>query len=173
VACSTFGILNVFIMATPRIYQAMAADGSFFASVARLSPRTRTPVVGIWIQMVWAVVLGLSGTYAKLLDYVVFGDWIFFGTIVSTLFVYRARDRRASLQGARAAGEAPRSPAAARAASSRFRVPAHPLLPGLFVLAACFVVYSSVMSNPRNAAYGTLLIAAGVPAFLWWRRSAA
>jgi APA family basic amino acid/polyamine antiporter len=34
------------------------------------------------------------------------------------------------------------------------------------------VVYSSVMSNPVNAAYGTVLIGAGVPAFLFWRRRA-
>jgi APA family basic amino acid/polyamine antiporter len=177
VACSTFGILNVFIMATPRIYQAMAADGAFFASVARLSPRTRTPAVGIWIQMVWAVVLALSGTYGKLLDYVVFGDWIFFGSIVATLLVYRARDRRGGGGGAPAAsspwdadGDAERD--AGTAPSGRFRAPAHPLLPTLFVVAATFVVYSSVVSNPRNALYGTLLIGAGVPAFLGWRQAA-
>lgn len=163
VACSTFGILNVFIMAAPRIYQAMAADGAFFASVARLSPRTRTPATGIWIQMVWAVLLALSGTYGQLLDWVVFGDWIFFGLIVATLFAYRARDAASSAAGA---------PAAAPEGAPRFRSPLYPLLPALFVAAAAFVVYSSVVSNPRNALWGTLLIAAGVPAFLAWRRAA-
>ncbi|MHB1192876.1 MAG: APC family permease [Longimicrobiales bacterium] len=159
VACSTFGILNVFIMAVPRIYQAMAADGVFFASVARLDPRTRTPTVGIWMQMAWAVVLVLSGTYGQLLDWVVFGDWIFFGAIAATLFVYRRRD-----VGSANAGH-PAAPARS------FRAPWHPLLPGLFVAAAAFVVVSSVVSNPRNALYGTLLIAAGVPAFLAWART--
>lgn len=152
IACSTFGILNVFIMTVPRVYQAMAADGVFLASVARLSPRTRTPTVGIWIQMAWAVVLTLSGTYGQLLDWVVFGDWIFFGMIVATLFVYRARD--------------PLSPPAHAAPS--FRAPWHPVLPILFVAAAVFVVISSVVSNPRNALYGTLLIGAGVPAYRGW-----
>jgi APA family basic amino acid/polyamine antiporter len=157
VACSTFGILNVFIMAAPRIYQAMAADGIFFESVARLSPRTRTPVVGIWIQMFWAVLLALSGSYAQLLDWVVFGDWIFFGLIVATLFVYRRRDPAAG-------------PAGPGGAPPAFRAPAYPLLPALFVVTAVFVVYSSVVSNPRNALYGSLLIGAGVPAFLGWAR---
>jgi APA family basic amino acid/polyamine antiporter len=186
VACSTFGILNVFIMAAPRIYQAMAADGIFFASVARLSPRTRTPVVGIWIQMVWAVLLALSGTYGQLLDWVVFGDWIFFGLIVATLFAYRARDARAKapatppgggVAGTPAAapaspGVAPATPPApsAVAGSRPFLAPWYPVLPGLFVVAAAFVVYSSVVSNPRNAVYGTLLIGAGIPAFLGWRK---
>lgn len=155
VACSTFGILNVFIMAAPRIYQAMAADGIFFSSVARLSPRTRTPVVGIWIQMVWAVGLALSGSYAQLLDWVVFGDWIFFGLIVATLFAYRRRD------GGSATG-------AIGGNAGTFRAPLYPLLPVLFVAAAVFVVVSSVVSNPRNALYGTLLIGAGVPAYLVW-----
>jgi len=153
VACSTFGILNVFIMAVPRVYQAMAADGVFFSSVARLSPRTRTPTVGIWIQMVWAVVLALSGSYAQLLDWVIFGDWIFFGAIVATLFVYRRREGGSANRGA-----------------PTFRAPWHPLLPALFVAAAVFVVISSIVSNPRNAVYGTLLIGAGVPAFLGWAR---
>jgi APA family basic amino acid/polyamine antiporter len=168
VACSTFGILNVFIMAVPRVYQAMAADGVFFASVARLSPRTRTPTVGIWIQMVWAVVLALSGSYAQLLDWVIFGDWIFFGAIVATLFVYRAREgRSANAAGPATSGSAKTS---SPATSGSFRAPAHPLLPALFVAAAAFVVVSSVVSNPRNAVYGTLLIGAGVPAFVGWAR---
>jgi basic amino acid/polyamine antiporter, APA family len=164
VACSTFGILNVFIMAVPRVYQAMAADGVFFASVARLSPRTRTPTVGIWIQMAWAVLLALSGSYAQLLDWVIFGDWIFFGAIVATLFVYRRRDGGPAMDppGGRV-GPAP---------AGSFRAPWHPLLPGLFVVAAAFVVVSSVVSNPKNAVYGTLLIGAGVPAFLAWVRRA-
>jgi APA family basic amino acid/polyamine antiporter len=154
VACSTFGILNVFIMAAPRIYQAMAADGIFFTSVARLNPRTRTPDVGIWMQALWAVALAMSGTYGQLLDWVVFGDWIFFGSIVATLFVYRARESRAGTTAE---------------SSARFRVPAHPFVPGLFVAAAIFVVVSSIVSNPRNALWGTLLIGAGGPAFALWR----
>lgn len=161
VACSTFGILNVFILAAPRIYQAMAADGLFFQSVARIDPRTRTPARGIWIQAGWAVILAMSGTYGQLLDWVVFGDWIFFGLIAATLFVYRARDRGAMAGGSAAVAATVRS----------FRAPAHPVVPALFVPAAAFVVFSSVASNPRNAVYGTLLILAGVPAFLWWGRA--
>jgi len=43
--------------------------------------------------------------------------------------------------------------------------------PALFVLSAIYVVVSSVGANPRNAAVGTLLIAAGIPVFLFWRGS--
>jgi APA family basic amino acid/polyamine antiporter len=173
VACSTFGILNIFILALPRIYRAMAQDGVFFEAVARLSPRTHTPVAGIWIQAVWSVVLALSGTYGQLLDWVVFGDWIFFALIVSTLFVYRRRDGRGVVLPAGAGPGADAAVSGADADRPRFRVPGHPLLPGLFTAAAAFVVVSSIVSNPRNAVYGTTLILAGIPVYLAWRRRSA
>ncbi|HSJ15918.1 MAG TPA: amino acid permease [Longimicrobiales bacterium] len=150
IAISTFGFLNLVILVSPRVYQAMAADGVFLPELARLHPRWRTPVLALLLQAGWAVLLTLSGTYGQLLDYVVFGDWIFFGLTAATLFVYRRRE--------------PDAP---------YRAPLHPVLPLLFVLAAAYVVISSVVSNPRNALVGTLLIALGVPVYGWARRRAA
>jgi len=49
------------------------------------------------------------------------------------------------------------------------RVPGYPWTPGLFVLAAAYVVASSVGANPRNAAIGTGLILLGVPLYYYWR----
>ena len=167
IAFSTFGFLNLVILVSPRVYQAMAADGVFFPRLARLHPRYRTPAAAIVFQGVWAILLTLSGTYGQLLDYVVFGDWIFFGLVVSTLFVYRRRGRPAA---------APPSPAgppagsgAEPAAAGGYRAWGYPWTPALFVLAALYVVASSVASNPRNAAIGALLLAVGVPVFLFWR----
>ena len=110
--------------------------------------------MGAGLQAGWACVLLLTGTYGQLLDYVVFGDWIFFGLVVVTLFVFRARARGAT-------GD-----------DVAFRTPGYPVVPGLFVAVAAFVVFSSIRSNPGNAAVGGLLIAAGVPVFLLWRRQA-
>ncbi len=161
IAFSTFGFLNLVILVSPRVYRTMAADGAFFPQLARLHPRYRTPSAAIVFQGGWAILLTLSGTYGQLLDYVVFGDWIFFGLVVSTLFVYRRRDSRA---GAVAAG----APAGASAAPG-YRTWGYPWTPALFVLAALYVVASSVASNPRNAAVGALLLALGVPVFLFWK----
>ena len=153
IAVSTFGFLNLVILVTPRVIQAMAADGLFFPRLARLHPRYRTPAAAIVFQGAWAIVLLQSGKYGDLLDYVVFGDWIFFALSAATLFVYRAREGR---------GEPAGDPA--------FRAPGHPVLPLLFIAAALYVVIGSVVSNPGNAARGVVLLALGVPVFLFWRR---
>jgi APA family basic amino acid/polyamine antiporter len=154
IAASAFGFLNLVILVSPRVYQAMADDGLFFRWAARLHPRWRTPTGALLFQAAWACALLLTGTYGQLLDYVVFGDWIFFGLVVATLFVFRARGRDAADD------------------DVAFRAPGYPVVPGLFVAVAAFVVFSSIRSNPRNAAIGGLLITAGVPVFLLWRRQA-
>ena len=139
---------------TPRVYQAMARDGLFFDAFARLHPRFRTPVAAL-------VCTGRLGRraacsrarYGELLDYVVFGDWIFFGLTAATLFYFRRRD------------------ALAGTAKPEFVAPAWQLSVILFVAAAIYVVAGSVMASPGNALRGAALILLGVPLYLWRRRA--
>lgn len=149
IAVSTFGFLNLAVLSAPRVYQAMAADGVFVGRAAKLGDRYHVPVTALLLQSGWAILLVASKTYGQLLDYVVFGDWIFFGLVGVTLFIYRGR---------RGAG------------ADTFRAPGHPFVPGFFVVAAAFAVVSTVASNPGNALLGGAIIAAGVPAYLLWRR---
>ena len=153
IAVSTFGFLNLVILVSPRVYRAMAQDGLFFPALARLHPRYRTPTGAIVFQGAWAVLLTLTGKYGDLLDYVVFGDWIFFGSTAATLFIFRARERR---------GPEPKA--------VRFRMPLYPLGPLVFILAALYVVAGSVVSNPGNAVRGSILIALGIPVYVYWER---
>jgi APA family basic amino acid/polyamine antiporter len=148
IAVSTFGFLNLVILVTPRVLQAMAADGVFFARLAELHPVYRTPTAAILALAGCAIVLTLTGTFGQLVDYVTFGDWIFFGLTVASLFIYRKRDPT----------------------STGFGVPGYPFTPALFVLAAAFVVYSAIRSNPTNALIGAGLIALGIPVYLYWSR---
>jgi len=161
IAVSTFGFLNLVILVTPRVLQAMAADGLFFQKLAVLHPRYHTPTFAIVALAVCAIILTLSGTFGQLVDYVTFGDWIFFGLTAAGLFVYRNRESGAGSQG--------REPPDSRLLAPSFRVPGYPVTPGVFVLAAAFVVASAIASNPKNAAIGAGLIALGIPAFLYWR----
>jgi APA family basic amino acid/polyamine antiporter len=151
IAISTFGFLNLVILVSPRVYQTMASDGLFFPSLARLHPRYRTPSGAIVFQGIWAVILTVTGRYGDLLDYVVFGDWIFFGATAATLFHFRTREK-----------------AGPERANIRFRMRGHPIGTTIFVLAAVYVVIGSVVSNPGNALKGTALILLGVPVFRWW-----
>jgi len=151
IVTSTVGFLGMVILMSARVYQAMAADGLFFRSMATLHPTMRTPVAALVGQGVVALALLLTGTYGQLLDYVVFADWIFFGSTAASLFVWRARDARNGTQ-------------------PSVRVPFHPFSTTLFIAAAIYVVIGSIMSNPGNAARGAALLALGVPVFMYWNR---
>jgi APA family basic amino acid/polyamine antiporter len=149
IVTSTVGFLGMVILMSARVYQAMAADGLFFRRMAALHPRTRTPVAALVAQGVVALVLLLTGTYGQLLDYVVFADWIFFGSSAASLFVLRARDD-------------------ARGVTSPVRSPLHPVGTVLFVAAAVYVVIGSIQSNPVNAARGAGLLLLGLPVYAYW-----
>ena len=95
-----------------------------------------------------AIVLTLTGTYGTLLDYVVFADWIFFGLTVASVFVFR-----------RTMPHAPRP----------FRTWGYPFTPALFVIAAIAIVFSVIRVSPVQSAIGAALMAAGVPAFYFWK----
>jgi len=47
IAISTLGFLSQSILTAPRVYFAMARDGLFFQSVAKVTERTHVPVVAI------------------------------------------------------------------------------------------------------------------------------
>jgi len=150
---STFGFLSLVILTAPRVYQTMAADGLFFASVARVHPRHRTPTVALLLQAVWAIGVLLTGSYDELVNYVTFGDWIFFGATAATLFVFRRRDARAG----------------ADAARPSFLSPLYPWPPLLFCLAALYVVVSALGTSPKNSLLAAGLILLGIPVFALWR----
>jgi APA family basic amino acid/polyamine antiporter len=150
IAISTFGFLDLAILAPTRVYYAMAADRLFFPALATLHPRYRTPGLAIALQTTWSCLLAFSGSYGELLNYVVFADWIFFGLTVVTLLVFRGT--------VPIHGRPPRS----------FRASGYPLVPILFIAVAAAVVFSVVRADPHSAARGALLLAAGVPLFYWF-----
>ena len=150
IAISTLGFLSQSMLTAPRVYYAMARDGLFFRSVARVHPKTRVPMAAIALQGLLAVVIALSGRYEQILNYVVSMDFIGFGMTGAALFVFRRRGERAA----------------------SFRTPGHPVTTGFFVAASFLVVVNTVWRYPENTLVGLAILAAGVPAYLLWRRSA-
>jgi APA family basic amino acid/polyamine antiporter len=150
---SILGFLNVAIIANSRLPYALAVDGAFLRSAARVHPRFGTPHVAITLLGVWSLVLlvGSGGTIGDLLSGVVFADWIFFGLGAASVFVLRRR-----------------MPDESRP----YRVPGYPLLPALFVVAAAGGVASAFVAAPRMSLFGTALLVAGVGVYAVFRRTA-
>lgn len=153
IAISTLGFLSQSILTAPRVYFAMADDGLFVRAVAWLDPRTRVPVVAIFLQSIWTIVIALSGRYEQILNYVVSMDFLFFGLTATTIFVFRHR---------RASGLAE--------SVTGCRVPGHPLTTGLFVVICWWIVANTVYRFPGNSLMGFGLLLAGVPVYWAWRR---
>lgn len=147
IVVSTFGFLNLALLSAPRVYYAMAADGLFFKSLARLHPRFHTPTRSILLQGVLAAAFTLTNTYDRLLSYAVFADWVFFALAGVALMVFR-----------RKLPDAPRP----------YPAPAYPLVPLLFTLAGVGIVVNLFFSDPGNAVAATVVIALGVPVYLFW-----
>jgi APA family basic amino acid/polyamine antiporter len=152
IAISTFGFLNLSILAPTRVYYAMAADRVFVPALSTLHPRYASPGVAIVVQSAWACLLALTGSFNALLNYVVFADWIFFGLTVSTVLAFR------------------RSLPLSKRPAGSYRAPGYPVVQIAFVLIAAAVVASVVGAAPGAAAKGAGLIALGIPVYYWYAR---
>jgi basic amino acid/polyamine antiporter, APA family len=146
---STFGCVNGLTLAGARVVYAMARDGLFFRGAARVHARYRTPAAALLLHGLVAGVLTLTGTYSDLLTLTAFSSLLFNVLTVVGLFVLR--HRRPDL---------PRP----------YRAWGYPVVPLLFIAVALFFLVYMPVADPRNTGLGLLLTAAGIPAYLYWRR---
>ena len=149
VLVSTFGCLSATILYSSRIYLPMARDGAFFRSLAVVHPRFHTPGRSLWAQSLWGTVLALTGTYEQLYTYVIFAMLLFHVATAGAVIVLRRR-----------------RPDAQRP----YRVLGYPWVPVLFLLASLLLLGNTLAEKPVESMLGLALLAAGVPAYLWWRR---
>ena len=150
---SILGFVNVVILATPRIFFAMARDGVFLQAAARVHPRYGSPYISVIIMGVWAIALVLitKGTIGAWLSGVVFADWIFFGLGAASVFALR-RSR----------------PDAARP----YRAWGYPIVPGFFVIAAMIGIVSAYVADLRTSMLGTAILLVGVVVYFSTQRFA-
>lgn len=146
---SIFAALNGSILSGSRVPYALARDGYFFHSFARVNPRYATPGVSILALTAWASVLVLSGRYDQLLTLVIFPSWILYGMASAAVIVLRYK-----------------MPDAERP----HRAIGYPWVPVIFVLVAILLIYFTLRNSPRESLMGLILIAAGVPFYLRWGR---
>jgi APA family basic amino acid/polyamine antiporter len=163
VMVSTFGTANAVILATARVYFAMARRNVFPQFMGRVHPRFHTPAASLVVQGIWSVLLLFSGTFDTLTDTLIFVSWIFYAAGAYGVFVLRRRE-----------------PAAPRP----YRVPGYPVVPWIFVLFAgiylVLTVYNDIAGyraavaagKPAmiNCALGMALVWIGAPIYFLYRR---
>jgi APA family basic amino acid/polyamine antiporter len=143
---SILGLVNVVLLATPRIFYAMSREGLFYPAASRIHPHFGTPHVSIAMLGLWSVALLLlaQSRLDWLLNGEVFADWIFFGLSAASVFVFR-----------RTMAEQPRP----------YRAWGYPLVPLFFVVASGVAVLSAVVSAPIPSAFGAASALVGVAVY--------
>jgi len=144
---SSFGCNNGLILAGARVYYAMAKDGLFFRSAAKLHPKYKTPAASLMVQMVWICILCLSGSYGQLLDYVVFAVLVFYILTIAGLFVLRRTRPNA---------ERP------------YRAFGYPVLPAIYIVMAIFIDVVLLRYKPQFTWPGLIIVLVGIPVYYAW-----
>jgi len=147
---SAIGALNGITLMNARVPFAMARDGLFFSPLANLNATSRVPANAIWFQGIWACLIALSGTFDQITTSVIFAVWVFTALVGSSLFVLRRK-----------------LPAAPR----RYRALGYPVVPALFVLVAVWLVVNTLTESPVESVAGLVLIALGLPFYVYFRRT--
>ena len=129
----------------------MARDGAFWRSFARLGSGA-VPKNATLAQGLWAAGIALTGTYDQLFTYVVVVSWLFYGLGSAAVFVLRRRQPDLDRP---------------------YRAFGYPLLPAVFTVFCAVLLANTLATDPRDALIGLGITAAGIPAWLYFRRRGA
>lgn len=149
VMVSTLGAVASVMFTSPRIFFAMADDGLFFRSLARVHPRFQTPSRAIVMTAGMAIVFVLFLDFEALSDTFVLATWPFYALAAASVFVLRRR---------------------APDLHRPVRVLGYPVVPALFILAAVAILANALARDTSRALLAFGLIASGLPAYALWRR---
>jgi basic amino acid/polyamine antiporter, APA family len=149
VMVATFSTLLGSMLTAPRIFFAMADDGVFFKSVARVHPRFQTPWVAILLTALLGIIYVALRTFQQLADQFVIAIFPFYALAAAAVFVLRRPGR---------AGALPRP----------VRVLGYPVVPALFVLATLYMLGNALWQDPLHTGLAFLIILLGVPVYYVW-----
>lgn len=150
IAVSCFSAAATCTLSGARVYLAMAQDGVFFKRMAVIHPKWRTPAFSLIGQGIWAAVLTISGRYDQLYTYVIFGMVLSYTLTVIGMFLLRWK-----------------RPEIARP----YRCTGYPWLPAIYVLVGVAWTLNTIITRPTEALWGAGIVLAGVPGYLYWKRS--
>jgi basic amino acid/polyamine antiporter, APA family len=141
VVISVLGTLVAYLMVSPRVYYAMAKDGVFFDSVARVHPRFGTPARAVAIQALLASALILTGSFQQILSVFFFVVVFFIALTVAGLFIIKRKE------------------------FAGYRTPFFPITPIVFLVITAIVLFFIGMQDPVRSLAGVGVVLIGVPVY--------
>ena len=146
VMISTFGSLMGSMLASPRIFFAMADDKMLFAPIAAVHPKWRTPWIAIALACVLGVAMVMTQTFEQLTDTFVLAMWPFYALSVAA--IYRLRASQPHL-------------------NRPYKVIGYPFVPAVFIAAALYMVVNALITDPLWTSITFGVVLAGLPVY-WW-----
>ena len=144
VMISTFGSLMGSMLASPRIFFAMADDRLFFRPIAAVHPTFKTPYIAILFACVLGMAMVMTQTFEQLTDTFVLAMWPFYGLSVAA--IYRLRKSQPRLQ-------------------RPYKVVGYPVVPAIFVAAAIYLVGNALITDPQWTSITFAVVLAGLPVY--------
>lgn len=146
---STLGALNSNILTGARVPFSMAQDFPRLAWLGGVNHRLQTPLRSFVINAVWASALVLWGNFEQILFLNAFEIWFFFILAGISIFILRRKTFP----------------------PSSFSMMGYPVVPILFTLVSICLCLTTIQSAPREALFGALIMAAGVPIYFLTKAS--
>ncbi|MEP6787266.1 MAG: amino acid permease, partial [Acidobacteriota bacterium] len=142
---SSLGTLHTSLLAGARVPYAMAKDGTMFKPFAKLSVN-HVPVSSVLLMGVLSSILAFTGSFDTLTDYVIFGSWIFYALVTSSIFIYRRK-----------------YPDLVRP----YKAFGYPVIPVIFLFVAGWLLINTIMTAPTQSFIGIGLIFLGLPVYYY------
>jgi len=147
VMISTFGSLMGSMLASPRIFFAMADDNLLFEPIARVHPKWKTPYVAIGLASVLGVAMVMTQTFEQLTDTFVLAMWPFYALSVAAIYTLRKSQPQLSRP---------------------YKVVGYPIVPAVFVLAAIYLVINALWTQPLWTTITFAVVLLGLPVYYIW-----
>lgn len=141
VVISVLGTMFAYLMASPRVYYAMANDGLFFKTFGTLHPRFGTPHKASLIQIILASLLIFSGSFEQILSYFFFIVVLFIAITVAGVFKIHKRE------------------------FDGYKTALYPFTPIFFLLVTSIVLFFIAMRNPLQTILGAAVVLLGIPIY--------
>ena len=147
VMISTFGSLMGSMLASPRIFFAMADDNLLFEPIARVHPKWKTPHVAIGLACLLGVAMVMTQTFEQLTDTFVLAMWPFYALSVAAIYTLRQSQPRLNRP---------------------YKVVGYPFVPAVFVLAAIYLVVNALYTEPVWTSITFAVVLLGLPVYYIW-----